>query len=138
MGQQDTSCKHHTIPYYSNHRISRAISTTMADNLRDQTAQRQNPTFIERVSKEEAVLGDKAVGGTDDDADHVPNVERGLKAEQHDSLETDYTAECGRVIYGAITLFGPLSQQRVIPSQPRSSRPQLPHARHGDFRIEQC
>ncbi|KIW58565.1 hypothetical protein PV05_03073 [Exophiala xenobiotica] len=52
----------------------------MADNLRDQTAQRQNPTFIQRVSEEEAVLGDKAVGGTDNDADHVPNVERGLKA----------------------------------------------------------
>ncbi|KAJ9496977.1 hypothetical protein LTR99_003724 [Exophiala xenobiotica] len=41
----------------------------MADNLRDQTE-----------PKQKAVLGDKAVGGTDNDADHVPNVERGLKA----------------------------------------------------------
>ncbi len=55
-------------------------SLTRALDLRDQTAQRQNPTFIQRVSGEEAVLGDKAVGGTDNDADHVPNVERGLKA----------------------------------------------------------
>lgn len=31
-------------------------------------------------SKEEAVLGDKAVGGTDDDKDHTPNVASGLKA----------------------------------------------------------
>ncbi|KUJ12655.1 uncharacterized protein LY89DRAFT_688278 [Mollisia scopiformis] len=52
----------------------------MADNLRSATQVGQNPTFAETVSKEEKVLGDKAVGGMDNDADHVPNVESGLKA----------------------------------------------------------
>ena len=45
----------------------------MADNLRsnhDMTASKQ----------EERVLGDKAVGGIDNDDDHVPNVAGGLKA----------------------------------------------------------
>lgn len=32
------------------------------------------------MSQEEKVLGDKAVGGMDNDADHVGNVEGGLKA----------------------------------------------------------
>jgi len=41
----------------------------MADNLRSQDA-----------TKEEKVLGDKATGGLDADADHVPNVESGLRA----------------------------------------------------------
>ncbi|MCJ1423766.1 hypothetical protein MMC29_001650 [Sticta canariensis] len=52
----------------------------MADNLRSSTKTSDIQGFTHEVSKEEAVLGDKAVGGTDDDADHVPNVERGLKA----------------------------------------------------------
>jgi hypothetical protein len=34
----------------------------------------------ENVTKEEQVLGDKATGGVDNDQDHVPNVEGGLKA----------------------------------------------------------
>lgn len=40
----------------------------------------QNPTFATTVSKEEAILGDKAVGGMDDDKGHVNNVKSGLKA----------------------------------------------------------
>lgn len=32
------------------------------------------------ATKEERVLGDKAVGGIDNDKDHVPNVVSGLKA----------------------------------------------------------
>lgn len=39
-----------------------------------------NPGFTIQVEPEEAVLGDKAVGGLDNDKDHVPNVESGLKA----------------------------------------------------------
>ncbi|KAF2667534.1 hypothetical protein BT63DRAFT_426396 [Microthyrium microscopicum] len=51
----------------------------MADNLRS-SAVGQNPTFAQTVSKEENILGDKAVGGMDNDSDHVANVESGLKA----------------------------------------------------------
>lgn len=49
-------------------------------DLRSATEVGQNPTFAETVSKEEEILGDKAVGGMDNDADHVGNVEGGLKA----------------------------------------------------------
>ena len=52
----------------------------MADNLRSATQAGQNPTFATTVSKEEAILGDKAVGGMDDDNDHTGNVIGGLKA----------------------------------------------------------
>lgn len=52
----------------------------MADNLRSATAVGENPTFATEVSSEEAILGDKAVGGMDDDKDHVENVKSGLKA----------------------------------------------------------
>lgn len=38
------------------------------------TADKKNAT-----TAEEKVLGDKAVGGVDNDADHVPNVVSGLK-----------------------------------------------------------
>ena len=47
----------------------------MADNLRSAAAGQ-----TQKVTKEEAVLGDKATGGIDADKDHVPNVESGLKA----------------------------------------------------------
>merc|ERR1712093_699791 len=56
------------------------------------------------------------------------------------------TAECGRVIYGAITLFGPLSQQRVIPSAQPSSfltpvhsiDGSIHHRQDGDFPPARC
>ncbi|KAG9244540.1 hypothetical protein BJ878DRAFT_567484 [Calycina marina] len=51
----------------------------MADNLRSSAAG-QNPSFATDVSKEEAILGDKAVGGMDDDKGHVAHVKSGLKA----------------------------------------------------------
>jgi hypothetical protein len=49
-------------------------------DLRDATQVGQNPTFATTVSKEEAILGDKAVGGMDDDKDHTGNVVGGLKS----------------------------------------------------------
>lgn len=49
-------------------------------DLRSATDVGQNPTFATTVSKEEAILGDKAVGGMDDDKDHVQNVTGGLKS----------------------------------------------------------
>ncbi|KAH7383058.1 hypothetical protein BKA64DRAFT_712896 [Cadophora sp. MPI-SDFR-AT-0126] len=52
----------------------------MADNLRSSTKVGENPTFATTVSKQEAILGDKAVGGMDNDKDHVGKVEGGLKA----------------------------------------------------------
>ncbi|KAG4427316.1 hypothetical protein IFR05_017200 [Cadophora sp. M221] len=52
----------------------------MADNLRSSTKVGENPTFAQTVSKQDAVLGDKAVGGMDNDKDHVGNVAGGLKA----------------------------------------------------------
>jgi hypothetical protein len=36
--------------------------------------------FNTDTTKEEQILGDKAVGGIDNDEDHVPNVVSGLKA----------------------------------------------------------
>ena len=48
--------------------------TTALSDLRSATNAGQS------VTKEEQVLGDKAVGGIDNDKDHVPNVEGGLKA----------------------------------------------------------
>ena len=53
---------------------------TLLLDLRSATAVGQNPTFAETVSKEENILGDKAVGGMDDDNDHTGNVTGGLKA----------------------------------------------------------
>merc|ERR1712093_162228 len=53
---------------------------TMADNLRSSTKVGENPTFATTVSKQEGILGDKAVGGMDNDKDHVENVIGGLKA----------------------------------------------------------
>jgi len=52
----------------------------MADNLRSSTKVGENPTFATTVSKQEGILGDKAVGGMDNDKDHVENVIGGLKA----------------------------------------------------------
>ncbi|KAG4420351.1 hypothetical protein IFR04_006557 [Cadophora malorum] len=52
----------------------------MADNLRSSTKVGENPTFATTVSKQEGILGDKAVGGMDNDKDHVDNVIGGLKA----------------------------------------------------------
>jgi hypothetical protein len=46
----------------------------MASNLRSSDTQKPD------TAAEERVLGDKATGGIDNDADHVPNVARGLKA----------------------------------------------------------
>ena len=43
----------------------------------------QNPGFTQVVDKDEIVLGDKAVGGLDDDKDHLPNVVSGLKASDY-------------------------------------------------------
>ncbi|KAL2063946.1 hypothetical protein VTL71DRAFT_4440 [Oculimacula yallundae] len=51
----------------------------MADNLRSSTKVGENPTFATTVSKQDAILGDKAVGGMDNDKDHVGNVTGGLK-----------------------------------------------------------
>merc|ERR1712093_165507 len=53
---------------------------TMADDLRSSTKVGENPTFATTVSKQEGILGDKAVGGMDNDKDHVENVIGGLKA----------------------------------------------------------
>lgn len=61
-------------------------------DLRDATGSGQNPTFTETESKEEAVLGDKAVGGMDDDKDHVGNVEGGLKA----AMNNPNTSQAGK------------------------------------------
>ena len=54
--------------------------TVYPADLRDATQVGQNPTFATTVSKEEAILGDKAVGGMDDDKDHTVNVVGGLKS----------------------------------------------------------
>ncbi|PVH76660.1 hypothetical protein DL98DRAFT_591962 [Cadophora sp. DSE1049] len=52
----------------------------MADSLRSSTKVGENPTFATTVSKQDGILGDKAVGGIDNDKDHVENVIGGLKA----------------------------------------------------------
>merc|ERR1712071_519459 len=62
------------------HPENQSTTNNMADNLRDATKVGENPTFAQKVSKEEAILGDKAVGGMDNDKDHVGNVIGGLKA----------------------------------------------------------
>lgn len=49
-------------------------------DLRESTKVGQNPSLATEVSQEEAVLGDKAVDGMDDDADHTPNVKGGLNS----------------------------------------------------------
>ena len=59
--------------------VASRLSIHLAD-LRDATKVGQNPTFATQVSQEEAILGDKAVGGMDDDNDHTGNVVGGLKA----------------------------------------------------------
>lgn len=47
--------------------------TTMADSLRSKLD-------LSPAAQEERVLGDKATGGVDNDADHIANVKGGLKA----------------------------------------------------------
>jgi hypothetical protein len=53
--------------------ISQSQDTIMADNLRSKVD-------MTPAAQEAQVLGAKATGGIDNDADHVPNVEGGLKA----------------------------------------------------------
>lgn len=52
----------------------------MTPDLRSSTTTSDTSAFTQKVSQDEAVLGDKAVGGKDDDADHVANVASGLKS----------------------------------------------------------
>jgi len=78
-------------PWNAGPRLANHVITPILD-LRSSTKVGENPTFAETVSNEEKILGDKAVGGMDNDADHVPNVESGLKA----AISNPNTSEKGR------------------------------------------
>lgn len=61
--------------------LSQNLSTNPpTPDLRSSTKSGENPTFTTEVRKQESILQDKAVGGMDNDGDHVGNVAGGLKA----------------------------------------------------------